>query len=74
MTAGVRAFDVPTQMWLERYKHTHRDEVADAVRCPSCLRGVRNGSEADLAASCRNARPHSALPCPMAVNHDGGSR
>ena len=73
MTAGVKAFDAPTQIWLERRKHT-LDVVADAVRCPSCLRGVRNGTAADLAASCKNARPHSALPCPMAVNHDGGGQ
>lgn len=63
------AFDVPTQIWLEKAKVAF-DHAADALRCPLCLRGVRNGSEEDLAANCRHRRKGAALPCPMAVNHE----
>jgi hypothetical protein len=61
------AFDVQTQMWLEKARADF-DPVVDAVRCPQCLRAIKNGTAEDLVGSCRNARPHSPLPCHMAVN------
>jgi len=77
--SDVSAFDGRTQIWLDRMKKQtvkkdrHGNEFSlspPIVRCGLCGRGIR-GEGSELSENCAHNRINGALPCPMAVNHDG---